>query len=76
MNTGLRPSTSNTNKVDDIDPKKRQEEAAKLILWFNYEDKYSQGSFILSILQWCDSHLIFTIAVNIFSLQDMDCKLV
>jgi hypothetical protein len=70
------PSTNNTNLMDGNDPVKRQEEASKLVVWFNHEDKYSQGSFILSILQWCDSYLIFTIALNIFSLQDMDCKLV
>ncbi|CAF0829139.1 unnamed protein product [Adineta steineri] len=67
-----RPTTGNIKKMDDIDPIKRQEEAAKLILWFNYEDKYSQGSFILSILQWCDSQLMFTVAVNVFSVQNMD----
>lgn len=59
---------------EDTDPIKRQEEATKLIVWFNQEDKYSQGSFILTILQWCESYLIFTIALNIISLQDMDCK--
>ncbi|UJR33079.1 hypothetical protein I4U23_020538 [Adineta vaga] len=67
-----RPSTGNTKKAHDSDPIKRQEEATKLMHWFTTEDKYSQGSFILSILQWCDGHLIFTIAVNIFSIQDMD----
>ena len=60
---------------EDADPVKRQEEATKLIVWFNREDKYSQGSFILSLLQWCESYLIFTIALNIISLQDIDCKL-
>ena len=62
--------------MDHTDPIKRQQEAAKLIVWFNQEDKYCQGSFVLSVLQWCESYLIFTIALNILSLQDMDCKLV
>ena len=53
---------------------KRQEESTKLTQWFNREDKYSQGSFILSILQWCESHLIFTIGLSIFSIQDLECK--
>lgn len=67
------PIENNTNMRDDVDPVKRQEEAARLIVWFNQQDKYSQGSFILSILQWCESYLIFTIALTILSLQDMDC---
>ncbi len=66
----------NSNMKEDADPIKRQEEATKLIVWFNHEDKYSQGSFILTILQWCESYLIFTIALNILSLQEMDCKFV
>ncbi len=76
IDTGPRGSMDNTRMKEDINPIKRQEEATKLIVWFNHEDKYSQGSFILSILQWCESYLIFTIALNILSLQDMDCKLV
>ncbi|CAF0893544.1 unnamed protein product [Adineta ricciae] len=72
VDRGTRPSTGSAKRTQDSDPIKRQEEATKLIQWFNDEDKYSQGSFILSILQWCDGHLIFTIAVNIFSIQDMD----
>lgn len=68
-------SVDNTHMKEDANPIKRQEEATKLIVWFNHEDKYSQGSFILTILQWCESYLIFTIALNIISLQDMDCKL-
>ena len=62
------------NDKEENDPIKRQDDLTKLIVWFNQEDKYSQGSFILTILQWCDSHLIFTIALNIFSIYDMDCK--
>ncbi|CAF0745649.1 unnamed protein product [Rotaria sp. Silwood1] len=74
FDTDARSSTDNTNINDDSDPIKRQEEATKLIVWFNHEDKYSQGSFILTILQWCESYLIFTIALNILSLQDMDSE--
>lgn len=68
-------TTEHTTITDENDPIKRQEEGAQLIQWFSREDKYSQGSFILTILQWCDSYLIFTIALNIFSIQDMECKL-
>lgn len=76
FDTGQKAVTENTNMMDDTDPVKRQEEATKLIVWFNHEDKYSQGSFILSVLQWCESYLIFTIALNILSIQDMECKLI
>ncbi|CAF3324694.1 unnamed protein product [Rotaria socialis] len=72
--TSRRPSADNLNMMDDSDPVKRQEEAMKLIVWFNHEDKYSQGSFILAVLQWCESYLIFTIALNILSLQDLDSE--
>jgi hypothetical protein len=75
FDSSSRASIDKTNMKEDTNPIKRQEEATKLIVWFNHEDKYSQGSFILSILQWCSSSLIFTIALNIFSLQDIDCKL-
>ncbi len=74
FDTDARGSIDNTNMKQDSDPIKRQDEATKLIVWFNHEDKYSQGSFILSILQWCESYLIFTIALNIISIQDIDCK--
>jgi len=74
FDTDPRGPIDNTHMKEDTDPIKRQEEATKLIVWFNREDKYSQGSFILSILQWCESYLIFTIALNILSIQDMDCK--
>jgi hypothetical protein len=74
FNTDPRGFMDNSNMKEDADPIKRQEEATKLIVWFNHEDKYSQGSFILTILQWCESYLIFTIALNILSLQEMDCK--
>ena len=74
FDTDSHGTIDNTNMKEDVDPVKRQEEATRLIVWFNHEDKYSQGSFILSILQWCESYLIFTIALTILSLQDIDCK--
>jgi hypothetical protein len=74
FDAGTRGTMDNMSMKENTDPIKRQDEATKLIVWFNHEDKYSQGSFILSILQWCESYLIYTIALNIFSIQDIDCK--
>lgn len=70
--TAISESMPNANEDNDLI--KRHEDLTKFIVWFSQEDKYSQGSFILTILQWCDSELIFTIAFNVFSLQDMECK--
>ncbi len=69
-------SSSSSTLKDGADPVKRQEEASRILIWFNREDKHTQGSFILTVLQWCESHLIYTIALTISSLQEIDCKLI
>jgi hypothetical protein len=74
FNVISRVAVNTTHLCHEHDSTKWQEQASKLIRWFSQEDKYSQCSFILSVLQWCHSYLIFTISWNIFSLQDINRK--
>jgi hypothetical protein len=72
LNPAARATAHRRNLL--ADPISNQEKYNRLVQWFSHEDQHSQISFLLSILQWCEVHLIFTIALNIFAMQDMDCK--
>ncbi|CAF1347360.1 unnamed protein product [Didymodactylos carnosus] len=58
-----------------LDPSKVHEDSVIILNWFKSQDKYTQCSFLLTILQWCEYHLIFAAAMTIISIQEIDCKL-